>query len=105
MKINFLPRTKLGRYSVIIMALTLIFFIVGSLMSWDFSYYGFKFIAKNQIHIAVLFIIFILGVLACALGFMAIDKKRDKSILVLISIILGINNIVGFFSFIAHIFI
>ncbi|MCU9813616.1 hypothetical protein [Paraclostridium sp. AKS81] len=46
MKINFLPRTKLGQYSVIIMALTLIFFIVGSLMSWDFSYYGFKFIAK-----------------------------------------------------------
>ena len=105
MKINFFPRSKVGQCTVLIMTLTIIFFVVGNFISWDFSYYGFNFIMKNQIHIAILFGILILGVLSCILGFIAIDKKRDKSILVLFSIILGINNIVGFFSIIAHIFI
>lgn len=104
MKIKFLPRTKLGLYTVLIMALTIIFFIVRSLISWNFVYSGFNFIIKSPFYITLSFIIFALGVINCILGFIAIDKNRDQSILVFLAIILGINNIVGFLFFIAHIF-
>ena len=49
MKISFLPKTRLGKWSVIMMISTWVVFVVGSVLPWKPGYSGFEIVIQNPL--------------------------------------------------------
>jgi hypothetical protein len=98
MKINILPKTSLGRWSVV---LALIFIVILTLAQIPTGFNGFM-PGLNPVLLTILFIILIgTSVAAFITGLFSVTKSKERSILVfagmVISLWLGIIGAVGHF--------
>ncbi len=98
MKINILPKTLPGRWSVV---LALIFIVILTLAQIPTGFNGFM-PGLNPLLLTLLFIILIgTSVAAFITGLFSVTRSRERSILVFISIVislwLGIIGAVGHF--------
>ena len=104
MKITLLPKTKLGKYSLIMMVLSWILFIVGSLLPWKPDYSGFEIIAQNPLQTIITVLIFLVGITTVITGLLSFIKHNERSILVFLAILSGLYSMFGFFGTILTIF-
>ena len=105
MKITLLPKTKLGKYSLIMMVLSWMLFIVGSLLPWKPDYSGFDIITQNPLQTIITVFIFIAGIITVITGLLSFIKHNERSILVLLAILSGLYSMFGFFGSIATVFL
>jgi len=92
--IKFLPKTKLGQYSVLLIVLMLILFYIGRLFV---DCYGPVSAGKTILQDIVkrpgvalpMLAGFISGIIAFITGLIAVIKKREGAVLVFVSIIIG----------------
>lgn len=105
MKITFLSRTTLGKWSVIMMISSWILFVVGSVLPWKPGYSGFEFVIHNPLQAIITIMIFAASVATSIMGLISVMKNKEHSILVFLAILSGLYNILGFFGVIANMFL
>jgi len=105
MKIILLPKTKLGKYSLIMMVLSWMLFIVGSLLPWKPDYSGFEIITQNPLQTIITVFIFLVGIITVITGLLSVIKHNERSILVFLAILSGLYSMFGFFGSIATVFL
>lgn len=98
MKITFLSKTLLGTTSIILSLVSLLFFIVLSLLPYKGGYSGFEAYRQNPIQGIGTVLILGLGIAAPIIGLIAVVKKQERSVLVylvILSIIFTLLNLLG----------
>lgn len=98
MKITFLPKTKQGKWSVILMVISWVLFAVGSVLPSKPDYSGFEIIIQNPIQSILTIIMFAAAVSSLVTAWISTSKKNERSILVFIAILSSVYNIIGFFG-------
>ena len=105
MKIAFLPKTTLGKWSVALVILCFVLFAAASVsLSADESYKGFDFIVHNPVPTIASLIISAGGITAFGTGLVSVIKNGERSLLVYPAMVLGLYNATGFISIIQKIF-
>jgi len=98
MKITFLPKTRLGTYSIFLTLVNMLIFIVLSLLPYKDGYSGLEAYLQNPIQGIGTVLLLVLGIAAPVMGLMAVVKKKERSVLVffvIFSIIFSILNFLG----------
>src|SRR5665648_283136 len=103
-KITLLPKTNLGKLSLIMMVLSWILFVVGSVLPWKPDYSGFEIIIQNPLQTMINVLILAAGSITVIEGLMSVIKNKERSILVFLAILSCLYSILGFFGSIATIF-
>jgi len=105
MEITLLPKTKLGKYSLIMMVLSWMLFIVGSLLPSKPDYSGLEIITQNPLQTIITVFIFLAGIITVITGLLSFIKYNERSVLVFLAILSGLYSMFGFFGTIALIFL
>lgn len=104
MKITLLPKTRLGKQSIIFTIASWILFVVGSVMPSETGYSGFESIIQNPLQAIITVLIFAVSIMAFIVGLISIIKKQERSILVFLAILSGVSMIPSFFVVVANVF-
>lgn len=104
MKITFLPKAKWGKWSLIMMVISWIFFVMGSVLPWKSGYSGFEIISQNPLQSIITVLILVAGCITFIAGFMSVVKNKERSVLVLLAILSGLYSMLGFLGSIVTIF-
>ena|SRR5665648_563296 len=104
MKITLLPKTNLGKLSLIMMVLSWILFVVGSVLPWKPDYSGFEIIIQNPLQTIITVLILAAGSTTAIAGLMSVIQHKERSILVFLAILSGLYSMLGFFGSIVAIF-
>lgn len=102
--ISFLPRTILGKWSVIMMISSWFLFVVGSVLPWKTGYSGLEIAIQNPLQGVVTVLLLGFGVATVILAMISVIKKKERSILVLLAILSGLYSILAFVGSIANVF-
>lgn len=98
MKINFLPKSHLGKWAVIMMISNFIIFIIGSVLPWKSGYSGFEIIMHNPLQGVITILMLIIGIATSGLALISVFKHKERSIMVYLAIIFGLYSVLGFFG-------
>ncbi len=104
MEITFLPKTDLGKWSVAMMIASWVLFIVGSVLPSKTGYSGFEIIIQNPLQSIITILLLTLGIVALIMALISVIKKQERSILVFLAILLGLQSILSFFGIVANLF-
>ncbi|MBU7006052.1 hypothetical protein [Phosphitispora fastidiosa] len=104
MKITFLPKTHLGKWSVAMMIASWVLFVVGSVLPSKTGYSGLEIIIQNPLQSIITILLLILGIVAFIMAVISVIRKQERSILVFLAIFLGLQSILGFFGMVVNLF-
>ena len=104
MKIKFLPKTRLGKWSVIMMISSWVVFVVGSVLPWKPGYSGFEFVIQNPIQGIITVLMLAVGIATSSMAIISVIKNKERSILVFLAMLSGVYSILGFVGSIANVF-
>ena len=104
MKFSFLPKTRLGKWSVIMMISSWVVFVVGSVLPWKPGYSGFEFVTQNPLQGIITFLMLTIGIATSSMATISVIKNKERSILVFLAILAGLYSILGFVGSIANVF-
>jgi len=93
MKLTFLPKTRLGIWSLVLTAASWILFIAGSLLPSKAGYSGLEIVNQNPLQAIATVLILAAGITAPIMGLIAVIKKQERSILVFLVIPTILTNI------------
>jgi cytochrome bd-type quinol oxidase subunit 2 len=93
MKVYFIPKTRLGRWSLCLIITTILFFIILSLLAASGQQGGDTFLDNLALAIPGLIMI-ISGVAAFFTGIISLIRSRERGILVFIATLLGLFVII-----------
>ena len=82
MKITFLSKTRLGTYSIFLTLISMLIFIVLSLLPYKDGYSGFDAYLQNPMQGIGTVLLLVLGIAAPVMGLIAVVKKQERSVLV-----------------------
>jgi hypothetical protein len=104
MKITFLPITKLGKWSVILMISSWILFAVGSVLPWKPGYSGFEIVVQNPLQGIITVLMLIIGIATFVTALNSVSKYRERSLLVFLAILGSLYSIPGFVGSLVNVF-
>jgi len=104
MKLTFLPKTRLGIWSLVLTAVSWVLFIAGSLLPSKEGYSGLEIVAKNPLQAIATVLILAAGITAPIMGLISVIKKQERSILVFLVIPTLFTNIVMGIGVIMNVF-
>ncbi|HEX3032501.1 MAG TPA: hypothetical protein VHS59_09705 [Bacillota bacterium] len=104
MRISFLPKTLLGKRSVIIMVTSWVMFVVGSVLPWKPGYSGFDIVIQNPLQGLITLLLLALGLTTASMAMIAVFKDKERSVLVFLAILSGFYCLLGFIGSIANVF-
>ena len=105
LKISFLPKSRLGKWAVIMMILNCALFVVGSVLPWKPGYSGFEIVIQNPLQAIITILMLAVGIATFSMALISVIKNKERSILAFLAILLGLYSILGFFGSIASVFI
>ena len=92
-KITFLPKTRLGKWSVILNIVSFVLFVVVSLFPLEFkSYSGFEIFIQNPLLTIITIMLFVVSIATSIMGLISVIKNKERSILVFLAIPSGLFN-------------
>lgn len=94
----------MGKWSVILMISNYVLFIIGSVLPWKSGYSGFEFIVHNPLQAFIMVLILAVGIAGASMGIISFKKNKELSILVILAIISGFYNLLGFLGSILNLF-
>ena len=103
MKVCFLPKTKSGKVSAFLFILSVVIFIVFSILPYKEGYTGMDIVVNNPLQFMATIFIFILGISASLLGIYSVIKNKEYSIIVFLIILAGLYNVVSLIGVIVNI--
>ena len=103
-KIIFLPRTRLGKWSIILTVVWFVLFVVGSVLPSKTGYSGFEIIIHNPLQTIITILLFGVSIATSITGLISVIKNKERSILVFFAIPSGLFNSIGFFGSILYVF-
>jgi hypothetical protein len=104
MNISILPKTRIGKRSVIMMILVLVLFIAGSLLPWKPGYSGFEIVIHNPIQGIITLLFFVIGIATLSMAVISIVKNKERSVLVFLATLAGLYSIIGFIGSVVNVF-
>lgn len=104
MKITFLPKTKLGKWSVILMISSWILFIVGSVLPWKPGYSGFEIIVQNPLQGIITILMLVVGIASFGTALISVTREREHSLLVFLAILVSLYSIPGLIGTVLNVF-
>lgn len=104
LKVSFLPKSHIGKWSVLMMISNWILFIVGSVLPWKPGHSGFEFIIQNPLQGIITVLIFAAGIATISMAIISFIKNKERSVLIFLAIIAGLYSILGFIGSIATVF-
>lgn len=104
MKISFLPKTRLGKRSVILMISSWVVFVVGSVLPWKEGYSGFEIIIQNPIQGILTLLMLVFGLATTSAALFSIIKHKERSFLAYLAVLAGLYSILGFVGSIVTLF-
>lgn len=105
MKLTILPKTYSGKLAVILEIISIILFVVGSVLPSKLGYSGIDIIRNNPLQAIITVMIFAVGIGAAILGLTAVIKKKERSIIVFIVILTGLYNILSLVGVVIQVFL
>ena len=87
MKISFLPKTCLGRWSVIMMISSWVVFVVGSVLPWKPGYSGFEIVIQNPLQGIITVLMLGVGIATSSTAIISVTKNKERTILVFLAIL------------------
>ena len=103
-KITFLPKTRLGKWSVIFTILSFFLLTVGSVFPIEVkSYSGLELIIQNPVQTIITMLLFVIGVATSIMGLISAVKNKERSILVFLAIPSGLFNTLSIFVSIIYV--
>jgi hypothetical protein len=104
-KIIFLPKTCLGKWSVILTIVSFILFVVGSVFPVEVkSYSGFGIFTQNPLLTIITILLFVVSIATSIMGLISVIKNKERSILVFFAILSVFFYILSFFGSIVYVF-
>lgn len=109
MKITFLPRTKYGNLSLILTIISVVLFVIGSVLpalipSVD-GLSGWEMVTSNPVYVIITLLVFAAGIMAAVYALIAIIKKQERSVLVMLVILFGVYTIFSLIGVIIGVFV
>jgi len=104
MKITFLPKTKLGIWSVLLSIANLILFIIGSVLPSKAGFSGMDIVIHNPVQTMITILILVIGIISPILALIAVIKKQERSIIVFLIIPTLLANLLSVVGMILNIF-
>lgn len=99
-----LPKTKQGKWSVILMISNWVLFVLGSLLPWKNGYSGFEIVIQNPLQGILTFFILIIGIATSVTALIAVVRDKERSWLVFLAILAGLYSILGFVGSVVNVF-
>ncbi|WP_368293938.1 hypothetical protein [Dehalobacter sp. TBBPA1] len=104
MRITILPKSKSGRKSFILVIVSWILFVVGSVLPYKEGYSGLELISHNPLQVVITVLIFAAGIAAAIIGLKAVIRKKERSVLVFLVILIGVYYILSFCGVAVNVF-
>jgi hypothetical protein len=104
MKITFLPRTHLGKWSVILAIVSFILIVVGSVFPMEYGITGFKMFIQNPLLTIITILLSFVSIATSIMGLISVIKNKERSILVFLAIPSVLFSILGFFVPLVYVF-
>ena len=103
-KISFLPKTRLGKWSVILAFFSFVLFVVGSVSPMEYGITGYEMFIQNPRLTIITILLFFASIATSIMGLISGIKNKERSILVFLAIPLGLFSILGFFVPLVYVF-
>ncbi|RJE48806.1 MULTISPECIES: hypothetical protein [unclassified Dehalobacter] len=104
MRITILPKSKSGKKSFILVIVSWILFVVGSVLPYKEGYSGLELILNNPLQVVITVLIFAAGIAAAIIGMKAVIRNKERSILVFLVILIGVYYILSFCGVAVNVF-
>lgn len=109
MKITFMPKTKFGNLSLVLAIISVALFVFGSVLpavipSVD-GLSGWEMVTSNPVYSIITLLLFAIGIMAAVYGLIAMIKKQERSVLVMLVILFGAYNIFSFVGVIINVLV
>ena len=103
-KITFLPKTRLGKWSVNLAIVSFALFVVGSVFPMEYGITGFKMFIQNPLLTIITILLSFVIIATSIMGLISVIKNKERSILVFLAIPSGLFSILGFFVPLVYVF-
>ena len=103
-KITFLPKTLLGKWSVILTIVNFVLFVVGSLVPMEYGITGLEMFIQNPILTIITILLFFFSIATSITGLISVIKNKERSILVFLAIPSVLFSILVFFVPLVYVF-
>jgi hypothetical protein len=104
LNIRILPKTRMGKRSLIMMILIFVLFIVGSLLPWKPGYTGFEIVIQNPIQGIITILMLIMGIATFSMALISVIKNKERAVLAFLAMLSGLYSILGFIGSVVNIF-
>ena len=85
----------MGWWSMILMVVNFVLFVVASVLPSELGYAGFEAIVRNPLQAVATVVVLVVGILAPILALVAVIKKRERSVLVFLVIPSVLPNLIS----------
>lgn len=104
MKIKILPTTRQAKTALILILVSLILFVIGSVLPSETNYTGMEIIKHNPLQAIITIMISAAGIGALVLGLSSVIKEKERSVITFLVILIGAYNALNLVGVIINIF-
>lgn len=105
MKITFLPVSKYGKWSVILVIINLLVLVTGSVLPWEDGFSGFEILIQNPLQAVITVSMFLMGIFVAVLTVVSIAKYKERSVLAFLAVAAGFYSIAGFIGTVINLYL